>query len=292
MVVRFERFHPLLTFIYYAGALALFILMLHPLFLLVAFLLIIFTHIWEDRGRALRRWFFFMLTSGLVIFLLNPVFNERGRHVLFVIYQHRFTIEAFTYGMMSALSIMGIIALFVSYNEVMTPNKIQFLFSKFLPQFAVLLMLTLRFIPLMKRRAEEMVAIQASKGISALHGRLADRLKTGMLYIQVLLVFSLEEAIQTADSMKTRGYGQGKRSVYEHFSFKKKDWFAGVFLVGLFIGLAYGRYLGFGYLQVYPLLESWHLTLTDGFLLFLEFLYMGFPLIVNIGGSVRWHLSS
>ena len=31
------------------------------------------------------------------------------------------------------------------------------------------------------------------------------------LFIQALLVHSLEEAIQTADSMKARGYGKGKR---------------------------------------------------------------------------------
>ncbi|XJZ28833.1 energy-coupling factor transporter transmembrane component T [Bacillota bacterium Lsc_1132] len=292
MIDRFERLHPLITFLYFGGALALFILMLHPLFLSAAFFLILLLHLLKDRGRSLNQWLFFMLTSGLFLFLLNPLFNERGRHVLFVVFQHRFTLEAFVYGGMSAISVMSVIALFVSYNEAMTPNKLLFLFSKFLPQFAVLLMLTLRFIPLMKRRAEEIIAIQSSKGIIAAHGPLRNKLKTGMLFIQALLVYSLEEAIQTADSMKARGYGQGKRSSYEYFSFKKTDWFAGIYLAVLFIVITYGRQNGYGYLTVYPLLEDWRLTGKDAVILVFECLYISFPLVVHIGGSLRWRILS
>lgn len=291
MADRFQRFHPLVSFIYYGGAAALLVLMLHPIFLSAAFFLILFFHFWEDRGRNLLRWLFFMLTSGFFLLLLNPLFNERGRHVVFIIFQHRFTLESFVYGGISALSIMGIIALFVSYNEVMTPNKILFLFSKFLPQFAVLLMLTLRFIPLMKRRAEEVVSIQNSKGIFAAQGAIRSRLKIGMLFIQALLVHSLEEAIQTADSMKARGYGGKNRTSYEYFYFKRADWLAAVYLLALFSLTAFGRYCGFGYLTVYPLMEDWHLTNKEAIILGFESLYLSFPLMVNIGGMIRWRLS-
>ena len=82
-----------------------------------------------------------MLTTGLLILLLNPLFNERGRHVLFVFLEHRFTLEGFVYGSMSALSIIGIFMLFVSYNRAMAPNKILFFFPNFCHSLPVLLML-------------------------------------------------------------------------------------------------------------------------------------------------------
>ncbi|MCD8511312.1 MAG: energy-coupling factor transporter transmembrane protein EcfT [Bacillus sp. (in: Bacteria)] len=105
-----------------------------------------------------------------MIFIINPLFNDRGRHVLFELLGQRVTLEASLYGATMALAIMAIISLFVSYNEVMTPNKLLFLFSKILPRFAVVLMLTLRFIPLMKRRLDEISAVQQSKGLSLTDG--------------------------------------------------------------------------------------------------------------------------
>ncbi|MGG5254339.1 energy-coupling factor transporter transmembrane component T [Neobacillus sp. SM06] len=290
MYDRFERFHPLILFIYYGGAMILFFLLLHPLFLSIAFFLVLLLHLLRDHGRSLSQWLFFMLTTGLFLFLLNPLFNERGRHVLLTIFQHRFTLEAFIYGGMSALSVMGVIALFVSYNEIMTPNKLLFLFAKWLPQFAVLLMLTLRFIPLMKKRAEDITAIQKSKGIAGADGSLRKRIETGLLFLQALLVFSLEEAIQTADSMNARGYGFRKRSSYEYFVLKKADWIAGLFLVFLFIAIAYGRVNGYGYLTVYPRLENWYLTGMDLEVLIFECLYLSFPLMVNVGRRIRWRI--
>jgi energy-coupling factor transport system permease protein len=287
---RFSQFHPLVTFIYYVGALSLVMLLLHPIYLLLALVVIFAINFNQDRGRGLRRWFLFMITSGLLILLLNPIFNQRGRHILFELFGRPFTLEAVTYAGMTALSIIAVIALFVSYNEVMTPNKLLYLFSRFLPQFAILLMLTLRFIPLMRRRLEEISAIQMSKGITVLQGKWRDRIKAGLLYVQVLLTYSLEEAIQTADSMMARGYGQGKRSTYEHFRLSNTDWIALSYLVIVFISIIYSRFSGLGLLTIYPNMESMKLEYLDTILLTIYLLYLAFPLFVEIGGRLRWRL--
>ncbi|MDP4086972.1 MAG: energy-coupling factor transporter transmembrane component T [Bacillota bacterium] len=288
---QFERFHPLVTFSFYAGALSLLILMLHPVFLGTAIVVILAINYRQDHLSGVRRWLIFMMTTGLLIVIFNPLFNERGRHVLFEMGQRRFTLEAVTYGGMNALSIIGVLALFISYNEIMTPNKLLFLFSKFMPQFAILLMLTLRFIPLMKRRLAEISVIQMSKGISVTHGKWKGRVKAAMQYIQILLTYSLEEAIQTADSMKARGYGSGIRTSYEYFRFKKMDGLALFYLVMLFLLILNGRFSGYGFLNVYPIMESCQLTKMDTFTLTLFLFFLSFPLLTEIGGVFRCRLS-
>lgn len=288
---QFERFHPLVTFSFYAGALSLLIIMLHPVFLGTAIVVILAINYRQDHLNGVRRWLIFMMTTGLLIVIFNPLFNERGRHVLFEIGQRRFTLEAVTYGGMNALSIIGVLALFISYNEIMTPNKLLFLFSKFMPQFAILLMLTLRFIPLMKRRLAEISVIQMSKGISVTHGKWKGRVKAAMQYIQILLTYSLEEAIQTADSMKARGYGSGIRTSYEYFRFKKMDGLALFYLVLLFFIILNGRFSGYGFLNVYPIMESCQLTQMDTFTLTFYLLFLSFPLLTEIGGVFRCRLS-
>ncbi|MEH7120885.1 energy-coupling factor transporter transmembrane component T [Neobacillus vireti] len=289
MKTRFDRFHPFVTFLFYAGAVSLMVLMLHPLFLLISIGIIVLINILHDHMNGLRRWSYFMIITFLLMLMMNPLFNERGRHLLFEINQHRVTEEAVVYGGMNALSIIGIIALFVSYNVIMTPNKLLFLFAKLLPQFAVLLMLTLRFIPLMRRRLEEIAVVQRSKGLSVSHGSWRSRAKTGLLYVQTLLTFSLEEAIQTADSMKARGYGEGTRSSYQYFKINREDVMALIYLVSLFGFIVWGWLFGFGVLTVYPIMESWHLTMMDLLVLICYFMFLSFPILVEAGGIFRWH---
>lgn len=292
MKKQFKQLHPLVLFLYYAGSLTILIMMLHPLFLGFALCVILAINFFEDRFKGLSRWLLFMLTSGLLIVILNPLFNERGRHVLFIAFGHRITLEAVVYGGMNALLIICVMSLFVSYNEVMTPNKLLYLFSGFLPQFAILLMLTLRFIPLMRRRLTEISAIQTSKGISVVYGRWKDKVKNGAIYIQVLLVHSLEEAIQTADSMMARGYGQGKRSTYEYFIFQKKDFYLALFLTSLLIILICGRLFGYGLLTIYPMMENWQLSVKEYIIFDFYLLYLSFPLLIELGGYIRWRLSN
>ncbi|MBE4907135.1 energy-coupling factor transporter transmembrane protein EcfT [Bacillus luteolus] len=288
---RFEQFHPTVIFLYYVGALSLLMLMLHPLFLAGGFIIVLLINVVQGHVEGLKRWGFLMLSMFVFILILTPLFNERGRHVLFEIGTHRVTLEAVTYGAMTAISIISVISLFISYNEVLTPNKLLFLFSKFLPQFAILLMLTLRFIPLMRRRLAEISAVQSSKGISVLHGHFKDKAKNGLLYVQVLLTYSLEEAIQTADSMKARGYGSGKRSTYEHFYFKKADRFAIAFLVSIFIIIFFWRlHSGYGFLTIYPRMERFQLSDLEMLSLVGYLIFVSFPLLVKGWGYVRWRI--
>jgi energy-coupling factor transport system permease protein len=289
---RFNAFHPAINFSYYLGAIAILMLLMHPLFLLVSLTILISIHFFNDRCKNFNRWLFFMVTTGLLIVIMNPLFNERGHFILFEVMGHRITIEAIIYGSMSALSIISVMVIFVSYNEVMSPNKLLYLFSKFLPQFAILLMLTLRFIPLMRRRLEEISAVQMSKGQSVQHGPWKARIKNGMLYVQVLVTYSLEGAIQTADSMEARGYGLNKRTTYEYFRFKKSDTIVFIYLMGLFLIILYGRFLGFGFLKVYPVMESMNLQPMEFGLLVIEILFLSFPLFVELGEMVRWRISN
>lgn len=290
---RFSRFHPLVSFLYYAGLITLVFFMLHPIFLGLGLFMILIMNYLHDQLNGVRRWFILLLTSVFFLMILNPLFNERGRHVLFLVGQHRFTLEAVVMGGMNAVSIISVIAIFISYNVVVTPNKLLFLFSKILPQTAVLLMLTLRFIPLMRRRLDEISLVQKSKGISVHHGPWVKKVKTGLTHVQALLTYSLEEAIQTADSMKARGYGSGRnRTTYEFFKFTKTDALAIGYLGILFAVICTGRALGLGVLSVYPFMESWHLSTPEMLILSAYLFYLCFPIFVEAGEWWRWHISN
>ena len=63
------------------------------------------------------------------------------------------------------------------------------------------------------RRLQKITLVQKTKGVQVDAGSIVERVKNGMQLLQVLLICSLEDALQTADSMQARGFVT-KRTTY------------------------------------------------------------------------------
>ncbi|MGF7086912.1 energy-coupling factor transport system permease protein [Kroppenstedtia sanguinis] len=283
----FRDLHPVVTFLYYAGVLLLLLLMFHPLFILSAWILLFAVNLLYDGGKELLRWKGVMgMTAGLVL-VVNPLISQRGSHILWEGSSHRITWEAVLYGGMMAGIILCVIAVFSSYQQVIPSDKFLYLFSRLLPQWALLTVLALRFVPLLRERLDEIGRVHRSREDEIPKLSLRERLRRSMKRLEVLLTWSLEEGLQTADSMKARGYGIGRRSSYSPYRWRSKDGVALLFLVIAGGACLYGWSQGLGILTIYPVLES--LELTDGgwALLGGYLAFFGFPVLVELGGIIR-----
>lgn len=285
-----HAFHPFVLFLYYVGAATLVMLYKHPVFLFVAIIVFIIFNLQLDRGKALRSWFLMLFYLSFFFLLLNPLVNRRGNHILFYFNNNPVMLEAVIHGIIAALSIFALLVVFLSYQIVMTADRFLYLFSKWLPQWALLTMLSMRFIPLLKRRLREIETVQQSKGLSVKDGKLKDRAKNGILLVQILLTWSLEEAIQTADSMAARGYGLTKRSKYTPYQMKNRDWIALTYIVFFTIVALFGWYLGDAVLSIEPVLETIVIEGREWFYLFIFCLYIGAPLMIEGREALQWHL--
>src|SRR5690625_3838504 len=203
----FISYHPYVQFCYYVcvGILAMYFN--HPFFLLLGLLILVLVNITHDKGSALKKMLPILAIMSTFIILLNPFLVSRGTTILFYFRGKQVTLEAFVYGITMALFIIIILVMFVSFNLILNGNRFLYIFSKVLPRSAFLIMISIRFVPLLKRRLDEISAVQKMRGMSLTAGRLRERVKNGMLRLQILLTWSLEEAVQTADSMKARVYG-------------------------------------------------------------------------------------
>lgn len=284
-------YHPLTTFIYYTGVIVLVMLHLHPVFLMAACAGLILLHWVQDRARELRRWLVPLLIMAGIIVFLNPFLSTRGTHILFYFRYNPVTLEGVVYGVTFALSLLCVLIVFVSLNKVMTANKWFFLFGKFVPQVTLLLILAIRFVPMLQRRIREIQTVQQMRGVSVTVGSLKQRAKSGMLFLQVLLTWSLEETLTTADAMKARGFGVGKRSTYFPYKMEGRDWAVctvlGIWLVVCLIGYFHG----YGVLTIYPELGAIGLTVTDWGVLTAFLLFITMPLMIEGSESWRWHYS-
>lgn len=287
----FRSCHPYVVFFYYmcVGSFAMYFN--HPVFLLVGCCVLCLVTMSHGGANALKKWMPTLLSMSLAIILLNPFLNSRGTHVFFYFRGKQVTMEATMYGVVMALSIVMILLLFISFNLVLNGNKFLFIFSSLLPRTAFMTMLAIRFVPLLKRRLDEISDVQRVKGMSMTTGSLRDRVKNAMTLLQILLTWSLQEAMDTADSMKARGYGTGKRSPYIPYKMDKRDkgWLA---TMGILFALCLaGGMLGYGKMIIYPALGTLQFYLLDWVLLACMLGVLAFPLFVEGREQFKWRFS-
>lgn len=248
----FRAMHPAVALLYYAGLLLFAALITHPLFLITELAGLILLLLLQGQGRQLLRGLpFYLLMAGSVA-VLNPLFSHRGAHILFYLWDQPVTLEAVLYGLIMMLVLLTIFLLFISYNYTVTTDKFMYAFAAAAPKTALLTLMAIRFVPLFQRRLREITLIQRFRGIDVGKGSLRKRMRDGMTLLKVLLTWSLEEALQTGDSMKARGYGIRRRSTY---SIYKMDWLdkAVLLLLGLSGLIPLILWLqGYGAFEIYP----------------------------------------
>lgn len=284
----FKGYHPYVLFAYYLMVGILIMVYNHPVFLftlLMALLLINFSH---DSGKSLKKWSVPLLIMGFAFMLINPLLVSRGSHILFYLGNRQITLEATIFGIVMSFMLTSIILLFISFNLILNGNKFLFLFSKILPRTAFLILLTMRFVPLLKRRLDEITVVQRVRGMTLSEGSLSIRARHGMNMIQTLLTWSLEEAIQTADSMNARGYGSGKKSSYVIYKMERKNWFSLATLFALFSINLFCILYGYGKIIIYPKLSTLQFFLLD-WIAYLSMIVLAlFPLITEGIEYSRW----
>lgn len=259
----FRSLHPIVLLVYYAGGITFGMLLFHPVLLAAAWLAAIVVNVHLDGGREWRKWGVPMLIGFVLIMITNPLISHRGRTVITYLGDMPLTLESVVYGITLALSILFVLTLFVSYRLVMSEQKFLFLFSRVSPKAALVTMMATGLVPRLRRRMGELMLVQRARGVTVAEGTLATRAKNGARLVSTLLAWTLEDALQTADSMQARGYGTGTRSSYLGFRFRPRDgWtLGGLAACATVVFAAWG--LGDGMMEIYPRLGSFRLTAGD-----------------------------
>ncbi len=158
----------------------------------------------------------------LVTALINPFVSHNGATVLFVLNNNPVTLEAFLYGLVMATMLTGVLYWFKIFSDIMTSDKLIYVFGALSPKIALMLSLSLRYVPYFKTQVRKVKNAQTALGLYK-EDNVIDRIKGAMRIFSVMVTWVLENGIVTADSMTARGYGIGRRSRFSIFSWKSWD---------------------------------------------------------------------
>ncbi|MFT8887326.1 MAG: energy-coupling factor transporter transmembrane component T [Ethanoligenens sp.] len=248
----FKTYHPIVNFAFFVAVIICTLWMMHPVFLAISLLAAFLYPLLLKGARALRFNLLFALPMLVVIAVLNPLFVHQGMTMLFYINDNPITLEAILYGVAAAVMLVSVLLWFSSYNEVVTSDKFLYLFGRAMPSLALLLSMTLRLIPRLKTQIGRISQAQKAIGLGAGTGNVFQRARNGLRILSILITWALENAVETADSMKARGYGLHGRTAFSIFRFDRRD-AACLAVIGAAAAVCMaGQAAGAAYVQYYP----------------------------------------
>lgn len=217
----FKDYNPIAVFLFFLGVIVPSMFIMDPVLLCISLGGACALH-FTLNGRSGFKGFWLFPVVVLAGLILNPLFNHNGATVLFVLNNNPVTAEAAMYGLTMGIMISGVLLWFRSFTQIMTSDKLLYIFGAVSPKLALILSMVLRYIPLFRRQITKTNQAQKAMGLYKEENTI-DKLKGGMRIFSVMVTWALENGVITADSMTARGYGVGRRSQFALFKWRKSD---------------------------------------------------------------------
>lgn len=290
----FSTYHPILNMLYFVGTIGVTVFVTHPVLLGISFVTgIAYSFLLKGVKHTLQFNLLFSLPAMVIVALINPMFNHYG--VTIIGYLHNgnpFTLESCMYGVIMALMLACTLIWFSCYTEVMTSDKFIYLFGRIIPALSLVLSMCLRFVPKFIRQMGVISDGQKCIGRSVSNGSVIQRARHGITIFSILVTWALENAIETADSMKCRGYGEKGRTAFSLYRFDRRDQICLLFMAAAFGVTLYGASQGFAFAQYNPKIIIEGVPLTPGSAL-VFFSYLAFclmPVVLELVDRQMWKL--
>lgn len=220
----FSLCHPLTNFVFFLGAIGCAVVIQHPAYIAVSCACGAVYYILLQ-GRKGWSMVLGMVPIFVVLSAMNPLLNTYGERILFTIFGRPYTLEALYYGMAIAGIFVAMMLWFGCYSAVLTSDKFVCLFGSLIPALSLLLVMVLRMIPNLMRKAKQIIGARRSIGKGAGEkSTTREKLIDGGNVLSALTDWALEGSIVTADSMRARGYGCAKRTSFQIYRFTGRDW--------------------------------------------------------------------
>lgn len=227
----FKGYHPLVNVLFFISIIAFGMLLRHPVYLVISFISSTAYYLKLSGKDGRKTVFRFLLPMLLFVVIINSFFNHYGVTTLFILPSgNNFTFEALVMGIVSGITVVSVIQWFFCCNEVVTEDKFMHIFGRILPKGALVVSMILRFVPLYRRRYKEISQARKCIGLNGTNSFIC-KMKNTFKNIGILVSWSFENAIETADSMKARGYGLKGRTYYSRFQWQTGDTLALILLV-------------------------------------------------------------
>lgn len=209
----FERLQPVVQLFYFIGILILAMFVMHPVVQILLFVggIVCFVML-KTLGDALR-FLLGILPVFLFVAVINPLFSHQGVTILgYFKSGNPLTLEAILYGIHTAFLLITTILWFFCMSMVLTSDKLIAILGKRFPTITLIFVMLLRFLPHFRSQAQKTETALEGMRILKKKDSVKSKLSNATKVFLTMMTWSLENSVDTADSMQARGYGGKRRS--------------------------------------------------------------------------------
>lgn len=277
----FSGYHPVSQFLYFVSVLSVTVFLMNPIILMISFLTSVFY------GRLIDKNFFskikFVIFIFFLTFIINPLFSHGGMTILFYLPDgNPFTLESVIYGFFSGVMASSLILWYFIINFILSSDRIIFLFGRISPKLALFFSMILGFVPKLSHHLQE---IQSARHCIFQSQNIFEKIRNGMMNFTALIQWALENSIETADSMKSRGYATGKRTFYSDFQIHFHDILLIIFYLFLDSYMIFQAFDGRWNGKFYPVFKIQEFQIADSMILICLLIL---PFLLDVFQEVKW----
>ena len=286
----FGTYHPLINFIFFAGAIGFGMFINHPFFIAMSYLCSVCFYFLLTKNKS-RKFIFTSIILSMSISFFNAVMNPMGDTVLFVWINNRnFTLESLIYGAVIGFNCASIILWFCCYNIIMTNDKFMYLFSKFAPSITLVLSMTLRIVPKLENKTKAIINARNCIGKTIDNKSNKEKVKNGIEVLSILTSCALEDAVITADSMRSRGYVSKGRTNYMVYNKTLRDKILKTIFILLILLIIPCAIKGGMNVQYIPKIIFPKIDIFTIIALIAYFIFLFIPIAIEISEDIIWHI--
>lgn len=324
MTDEFSRYHPVVNLIFYLLVLGTTMFQMSVGLVFISFFSAVVYFFMLKKTEGLKYCAVvvgIIIVSAIINPLFS---HKGGTLLFYLFTGNPVTLESIIYGLISAIIIGAMLLWFSTFNQVMGVERILGAIGKVLPNVSLLITMIMRFIPQYTRhqrkvsmvnkvnkrnygekinllnrektekenviearkRQKKKNDIEARKKQKKKNGidKIIDSIKEGSRTFSITTTWALENSIYTADSMKARGFGTGRRTNYSNYKFQKRDYLLMGWLVILWLVVVFSLEREKVYTYYYPFIQ-----VKNNVVVYLIYgLLCLTPVLINVKEEIRW----
>ena len=285
----FSEYHPSVNFVYFTLVLLFSMFFINPVYLAISLSSACAYTIYLSGFKAFCSTAKYLVPMMILSAVICPAFNHAGVTVLtYFPSGNPLTLESILYGIATSVMLACVITWFSCFNAVITSDRFVYLFGRVIPALSLILSMTLRFVPRFKKQIRTVADAQRCIGRDVSSGSIVKRISNAVTILSIVITWSLEDAMDTANSMKSRGYGLSGRTAFSIYEFSKRDKIALLWLAFCGFYILAGYISGGIYFRFFPTVKGVPLTLQTASFALCHLALSLTPVIINVTEDRKW----
>ncbi len=228
----FKDLHTTIILSYFVIVIAITMMSQNPIWVLSSFSFSSLYYIQNHSLKAYLKYLLYFIPMLFFIIFMNSFFNGLGLTVLFYLGKgNPITLESVLFGLFNGLLLCSIYLWFSSYQKVISTDAWITVLGRRMPTVGLAIAMIMKYIPDTLKQGEQ-ISYQQKALLANEKMTVKQKSSFGARLLTILLSWSMENSLDTADSMAAKGYPSIQRKAYQQHRRTRRDH---LILIGLLI---------------------------------------------------------